>query len=91
MQIATLYILTALIFLILDALMLSLHMQPLFRRAAFGEGAEGAKGGEGGGQADKPSDNAEMNAASQKMSQLMGMVDNILKTLGEGMSRLSAK
>ncbi len=32
MQIATLYILTALIFLILDALMLSLHMQPLFRR-----------------------------------------------------------
>ena len=54
------------------------------------EGGEGAKGGEGG-QADKPSDNAELNAASQKMSQLMGMVDNILKTLGEGMSRLSAK
>lgn len=32
MQIATLYILTALIFLILDAVMLTLHMQPLFRR-----------------------------------------------------------
>ena len=32
MQIATLYILTAVIFLILDALMLSQHMQPLFRR-----------------------------------------------------------
>lgn len=32
MQIATLYIMTALIFLILDAVMLTLHMQPLFRR-----------------------------------------------------------
>lgn len=33
MQIATLYISTALIFLILDGLMLTFHMQPLFRRA----------------------------------------------------------
>ncbi|MDB5664082.1 DUF2177 family protein [Cypionkella sp.] len=32
MQIVTLYILTALIFLILDGLMLTFHMQPLFRR-----------------------------------------------------------
>lgn len=32
MQIVTLYILTAMIFLILDAVMLTLHMQPLFRR-----------------------------------------------------------
>ena len=33
MQIATLYISTVLIFLILDGLMLTFHMQPLFRRA----------------------------------------------------------
>lgn len=33
MQIATLYVSTVLIFLILDGLMLTFHMQPLFRRA----------------------------------------------------------
>lgn len=32
MQIATLYALTTLIFLVLDAAMLTLHMQPLFKR-----------------------------------------------------------
>jgi len=32
MQIATLYLTTAAIFLVLDALMLNLHMQPLFQR-----------------------------------------------------------
>lgn len=32
MQLATLYISTAVIFLVLDAIMLTLHMQPLFQR-----------------------------------------------------------
>ena len=32
MQLATLYLSTAVIFLVLDAIMLNLHMQPLFQR-----------------------------------------------------------
>ena len=56
-------------------------------------GGEGGKteGAGGGDTQDKPSDNAEMQGATQKLTQLMSMVDNILKSLGEGMSRLSAK